>query len=110
MNAAGYFAPKPLLKHDGVGYDRYHDVNRAVFIQIQAIAKRMAASGGGPMVNVGSMWAKQAIKATPSSAYPMEMAGLHGFTQHLAMELADKAGWTAGAAHDVGGDVVAGRN
>jgi NAD(P)-dependent dehydrogenase (short-subunit alcohol dehydrogenase family) len=38
-------------------------------------------------VNVGSMWAKQAVKATPSSAYSIK-AGLH-FTQHLAMELAD---------------------
>ena len=35
------------------------------------------------------MWAKQAIKATPSSAYSMAKAGLHAFTQHLAMELAE---------------------
>jgi NAD(P)-dependent dehydrogenase (short-subunit alcohol dehydrogenase family) len=35
------------------------------------------------------MWAKQAIKATPSSAYSMQKAGLHSLTQHLAMELAD---------------------
>ena len=35
------------------------------------------------------MWAKQAIKATPSSAYSMAKAGLHSLTQHMAMELAD---------------------
>ncbi len=35
------------------------------------------------------MWARQAIKSTPSSAYSMAKAGLHLFTQHLAMELAD---------------------
>jgi len=35
------------------------------------------------------MWAKQAVKATPSSAYSMQKAGLHALTQHLAMELAD---------------------
>jgi NAD(P)-dependent dehydrogenase (short-subunit alcohol dehydrogenase family) len=35
------------------------------------------------------MWAKQAIKATPSSAYSMAKAALHSLTQHLAMELAD---------------------
>ncbi len=35
------------------------------------------------------MWAKQAVKATPSSAYSMAKAGLHSMTQHLAMELAD---------------------
>lgn len=34
------------------------------------------------------MWAKQAIKATPFSAYSMAKAGLHAFTQHLAMDLA----------------------
>lgn len=35
------------------------------------------------------MWAHQAVKATPSSAYSMQKAGLHSLTQHLAMELAD---------------------
>ncbi len=49
----------------------------------------MKANGGGSIVNVGSMWAKQAVKATPSSAYSMQKAGLHSLTQHLAMELAD---------------------
>ena len=44
---------------------------------------------GGSIVNIGSMWAKQAVKATPSSAYSMAKAGLHAMTQHLAMELAD---------------------
>ena len=34
-------------------------------------------------------WAHQAIKATPSSAYSMQKAGLHSLTQHAAMELAD---------------------
>jgi len=49
----------------------------------------MQQNGGGSIVNIGSMWAKQAIKATPSSAYSMAKAGLHSLTQHLAMELAD---------------------
>ena len=35
------------------------------------------------------MWAQQAIKATPSSAYSMAKAGLHALTQHMAMELAE---------------------
>src|SRR6185295_18972438 len=55
----------------------------------QAVARNMAANGGGSIVNIGSMWAKQAIKATPSSAYSMAKAGLHALTQHMAMELAD---------------------
>jgi NAD(P)-dependent dehydrogenase (short-subunit alcohol dehydrogenase family) len=39
-------------------------------------------------VNIGSMWAQQAVQATPSSAYSMAKAGLYSLTQHLAMELA----------------------
>jgi hypothetical protein len=49
----------------------------------------MKTHGGGAIVYVGSMWAKQAVKATPSSAYSMAKAGLHALTRHLAMELAD---------------------
>ncbi len=40
------------------------------------------------IVNIGPMWAKQSIAATPSSAYSMAKAGIHAFTQHLAIELA----------------------
>ncbi len=90
VNAAGYFKPTPFLLHEQDDYDRYLDLNRSTFFISQAVAKNMAANGGGSIVNIGSMWAKQAIKATPSSAYSMAKAGLHALTQHLAMELADK--------------------
>lgn len=89
VNAAGYFSPKPFLEHEEGDYDRYHHFNKAFFFITQAVAKIMASNGGGSIVNIGSMWAKQAIKATPSSAYSMAKAGLHSMTQHLAMELAD---------------------
>ncbi|MEM6866272.1 MAG: SDR family oxidoreductase, partial [Bacteroidota bacterium] len=61
----------------------------AFFFITQAVAKLMKENGTGSIVNIGSMWAKQAIKATPSSAYSMAKAGLHSLTQHLAMELAE---------------------
>jgi NAD(P)-dependent dehydrogenase (short-subunit alcohol dehydrogenase family) len=89
VNAAGTFLPKPFLEYTQADYDTYLDVNRATFFLTQAVAANMARHGGGAIVNVGSMWAKQAIKATPSSAYSMAKAGLHALTQHLAMELAD---------------------
>lgn len=89
LNAAGYFSPKPFLEHTEQDYDIYHDFNKAFFFITQAASKIMKENGGGSIVNIGSMWAKQAIKATPSSAYSMAKAGLHSFTQHLAMELAD---------------------
>lgn len=69
--------------------DGYLDLNRATFFISQAVAKNMAVNGGGSIVHIGSMWAKQAIKATPSSAYSMAKAGLHALTQHMAMELAE---------------------
>lgn len=89
VNASGIFGPKPFLDHTLEDYDSYLDLNRGFFFITQAVAKKMKENGGGSIVNVGSMWAKQAIKATPSSAYSMQKAGLHSFTQHLAMELAD---------------------
>ncbi|KIC28463.1 MULTISPECIES: SDR family NAD(P)-dependent oxidoreductase [unclassified Leisingera] len=89
VNAAGVFAPKPFLEHGPEDYDRYMGLNRATFFLTQAAATNMSRNGGGAIVNIGSMWAKQAIKATPSSAYSMAKAGLHALTQHLAMELAD---------------------
>jgi NAD(P)-dependent dehydrogenase (short-subunit alcohol dehydrogenase family) len=89
VNAAGYFSPKPFLEHTKQDYDIYHNFNKSFFFITQAVAKIMKENGGGSIVNIGSMWAKQAIKATPSSAYSMAKAGLHSLTQHLAMELAD---------------------
>ena len=89
VNAAGYFNPKPFLEHQSADYDIYHQLNRATFFLTQAVANNMKAHQSGAVVNVGSMWAKQAIKATSSSAYSMAKAGLHSLTQHLAMELAE---------------------
>ncbi len=89
VNASGIFGPKPFLEHTVNDYDSYLDLNRGFFFITQAAAKKMADSGGGSIVNIGSMWAKQAVKATPSTAYSMQKAGLHSLTQHLAMELAE---------------------
>lgn len=88
VNAAGYFSPKPFIEHTAEDFEKYHALNKATFLLTQALAKGMISLGGGSIVNIGSMWAKQAIAATPSSAYSMAKAGLHALTQHLAMELA----------------------
>ena len=89
VNAAGYFNPTPFLEHTENDYEAYMGINKAIFFLSQAIAKNMVTNGGGSIVHIGSMWAQQAIKATPSSAYSMAKAGLHALTQHMAMELAD---------------------
>jgi NAD(P)-dependent dehydrogenase (short-subunit alcohol dehydrogenase family) len=88
VNAAGTFVPKSFLDHQVEDYEKYMALNRSLYFITQAVARNMKTHGGGSIVNVGSMWAHQAIKATPSSAYSMAKAGLHALTQHLAMELA----------------------
>lgn len=89
VNAAGYFSPKAFLAHNIDDYNTYMELNRATFFIAQAVAENMKKQGGGNIVNIGSMWGQQAIKATPSSAYSMAKAGLHALTQHMAMELAE---------------------
>jgi NAD(P)-dependent dehydrogenase (short-subunit alcohol dehydrogenase family) len=89
VNAAGLFVPKPFLDHDGADYDSYAELDRAMFFITQTVARGMVAGGqGGSIVNVGSMWANQAIGATPSSAYSVAKGGLHALTRNLALELA----------------------
>ncbi|MGL6242695.1 SDR family NAD(P)-dependent oxidoreductase [Pseudomonas sp.] len=91
VNAAGVFFPKPFLEHQDADYDQYMKLNKAFFFITQKVAANLVEqSRPGAIVNIGSMWAKQAISATPSSAYSMAKAGLHSLTQHLAMELASK--------------------
>lgn len=89
VNAAGYFNPKSFLEHSNDDYEIYMGINKGIFFVSQSVAKNMKENGGGSIVNIGSMWAHQAIKATPSTAYSMAKAGLHSLTQHMAMELAE---------------------
>jgi len=85
------FAPKPFLANTASDYDAYTALNKAFFFISQRFAAQfVAADRPGAIVNIGSMWAKQAVEATPSAAYSMAKAGLHSLTQHLAMELASK--------------------
>jgi NAD(P)-dependent dehydrogenase (short-subunit alcohol dehydrogenase family) len=89
VNAAGLFIPKPFLDHDGADYDSYAELDRAIFFLTQTVARSMIAQGqGGSIVNIGSMWAHQAIGATPSSAYSLAKGGLHALIRNLALELA----------------------
>jgi len=85
LNAAGVSLPKPFLEHTEADYDRYLEINRVIFFIAQSVAKNMVAGKkGGTIVNIGSVWARQAVQATPSSAYSMARANLHSLTQHLA--------------------------
>ncbi|OBK13625.1 SDR family NAD(P)-dependent oxidoreductase [Mycobacterium asiaticum] len=89
VNAAGFFIPKPFLEYDAQFYDSYMELNYALFFLTQTVVAGMISRGeGGSIVNIGSMWAHQAIGRTPSAGHSMQKAGLHALTHNLAIELA----------------------
>jgi NAD(P)-dependent dehydrogenase (short-subunit alcohol dehydrogenase family) len=89
VNSAGFFIPKPFLEYGDSDYDSYLELARSAFFLTQTVTRGMIAAGGGAIVNIGSMWAHQAIAATPATGYSMGKAALHALTRNLAMELAE---------------------
>ena len=88
INNAGVFNPKPFLELSEADYDWYLDtILKGKFFAAQAAAKAMKDRGGA-IVQTGSMWAIQAIGATPSAAYSAANAGVHAMVRNLAIELA----------------------
>ena len=89
VNNAGIFAPKPFLELTEEEYDAFlNTILKGKFFAAQAAAAAMKERGGGAIVQTGSMWAIQAIGATPSSAYSAANGGVHQLTNNLAIELA----------------------
>jgi len=89
VNNAGIFRPKAFLDVDEAEYDGFLDIIlKGKFFMAQAAARAMQQRGGGAIVQTGSLWALQAIGATPSAAYSAANAGVHALTRNLAIELA----------------------
>ena len=89
FNNAGVFRPKPFIELDEDEYDWFLDtILKGKFFMAQAAAKAMRERGGGAIVQTGSLWAIQAIGATPSAAYSAANAGVHALVRNLALELA----------------------
>jgi NAD(P)-dependent dehydrogenase (short-subunit alcohol dehydrogenase family) len=88
VNNAGVSNPKPFLELTEAEYDWYLDtILKGKFFTAQAAARAMRAKGGA-IVQTGSIWAIQAIGATPSAAYSVANAGVHAMVRNLAIELA----------------------
>ena len=89
VNNAGIFKPTPFLEHTEDDFNAYVNIILGgTFHTSQAAIPEMQKRGGGAIVNTGSMWASQAIGATPSSAYSAAKAGVHALTRNLAIEFA----------------------
>lgn len=88
VNNAGVFAPAPFGDIGEAEYGRFVDIIlKGTFFASQAALPALRESKGA-IVNIGSMWAEQAVGATPSSAYSAAKAGVHALTRNLAIELA----------------------
>ena len=89
VNNAGIFKPTPFLDYTEEALDaNVAAILKGTFFASQAAIPVMQKRGGGAIVNIGSMWALQAVGATPSSAYSAAKAGVHALTHNLAIEFA----------------------
>lgn len=61
---------------------------RPMFFAIQAVADRMAAAGGGSIINFGSISVRLALGNLP--AYVTAKAAVHGLTRSLARDLGEQ--------------------
>jgi NAD(P)-dependent dehydrogenase (short-subunit alcohol dehydrogenase family) len=89
VNSTGIFRPVPFLEQTEEHVEEaLGSILRPTFWVSQAAAVAMRGRSGGAIVNVGSMWAVDAISTTPTSAYSAAQAGRHALTKNLAIELA----------------------
>ena len=89
INNAGVFRPTPFLEHSEADFEYFINIIlRGTFFASQAVIPELRKRGGGAIINTGSLWALQAVGATPSSAYSAAMAGRHALTRNLALEFA----------------------
>jgi NAD(P)-dependent dehydrogenase (short-subunit alcohol dehydrogenase family) len=89
VNSTGIFRPVPFEEQTEEQFEEaLGSILRPTFWVSQAVVPTMRERGGGAIVNVGSMWAIDAIATTPTSAYSAAQAGRHALTKNLAIELA----------------------
>ena len=89
VNSTGIFRVKPFTDETEEDFEEaMNSILRPTFYTSQAAVPEMQKRGKGAIVNVGSMWAIDAIASTPTSAYSAAQAGRHALTKNLAIELA----------------------
>lgn len=87
VNNAGVFAPKPFLDVNETDLDKFFDVNlKGTFFATQAAIREMLQSGGGSVINIGTVLVDHAIAGFPASAPVVSKGGVHALTKQLAAE------------------------
>jgi len=87
VNNAGIAAPGPALDLAESDWDAVIDTNlKGVFLAAQEAARRMAAAGGGSIVNIASILGLRVTGGV--SAYAASKAGVIQLTRSLALEWA----------------------
>src|SRR3954465_3436417 len=82
VNSTGIFRIVPFLEQTEEHLDEaLGSILYPTFWAAQDAARARRESGGGAIVNVGSMWAVDAIETTPTSAYSAAQAGRHALTK-----------------------------
>lgn len=90
VNSTGIFRPVPFAEQTEEHLEEaLGSILRPTFwVSQAAVASMLQRGDGGAIVNVGSMWAVDAVSTTPTSAYSAAQAGRHMLTKNLAIELA----------------------
>ena len=87
VNNAGIWALLPTTEQDVASFESMFDVNvRGTFFLTAAVAPRMAANGGGSIVNITTMAAEFGMAGT--AAYGASKAAVAGLTRTWAAEFA----------------------
>jgi len=86
VNNAGLTVTKPLLEHDEADWDKVMDTNlKGAWLVAQEAAQRMAAAGGGNIINIASILGLRLAGSVP--VYCISKAGLIHLTRVMALEL-----------------------
>lgn len=87
VNNAGIFVPKPFLDVDEADLDRFLTTNlKGTFFTTQAAIRAMLKTGGGSVINIGTVLVDHAIAGFPATAPIVSKGGIHALTRQLAAE------------------------
>lgn len=90
VNNAGIFGGNPFLEVTEDELDGYLTANlKGTYFTTQAVVRQMTKqSGGGSIINIGTVLVDHALSGFPASAALVSKAGVHALTTSLAAELA----------------------